>query len=170
MHFPCNMKLRSPIPDVNGQHLYVSGISLSGNRQMKGHDSLAFQNPECRCAMPRVVLHSISVGPVATRDLAISPCSFRLCKRRSAESRSSGSRATCPSNDRRLRLNRGIATRDFDVHEMLALANPDMPIFNGKWTPPCTCELTPSQLLRDLTVCGTSKIYTTASSRRFSSS
>jgi hypothetical protein len=46
---------------------------------------------------------------------------------------SSGSRATCPSNDERLRLNREIATRDFDVHEMLALANPDMPIC--KWQP-----------------------------------
>jgi hypothetical protein len=44
-----------------------------------------------------------------------------------------GSRATCPSNDERLRLNREITTHDFDVHGMLALANPDMPIC--KWKP-----------------------------------
>jgi hypothetical protein len=56
----------------------LSGISLSGNRHMKGRDSLTFQNPECRCAIPRVVLHAVSVGPVATRDFAIPSSCLRL--------------------------------------------------------------------------------------------
>jgi hypothetical protein len=40
-------------------------------------------------------------------------------------------RATCPSRNRRFRSNRGIALRDFNVHEILALANPDSPIHDG---------------------------------------
>jgi hypothetical protein len=82
---------------------------------------------------------------------------------------SSGSRDTCPSNDKRLRLDRGITPHDFDVHVFLALANPDMPIPDVNWIPSRTCELTSSQLLRDLTICGTSKTFSMASSHRFSS-
>jgi hypothetical protein len=37
-------------------------------------------------------------------------------------------RATCPRSDRRSRLNRGIALRDSDVHGIISLANPDLPI------------------------------------------
>jgi hypothetical protein len=82
---------------------------------------------------------------------------------------SSGSRATCPSNDRRLRLDRGIAPHVFNMHVFLALTNPDMPIPDVNRIPSCTCELTFSQLLRDLTVCGTPKTFLMASSRRLSS-
>jgi hypothetical protein len=39
--------------------------------------------------------------------------------------------ATCPSSDRRLRSNRGIALRDFDVYAILAPANPDSPMCDG---------------------------------------
>jgi hypothetical protein len=42
-------ELRSPM--VNGQRLSPVGVSLSGNRHMKGRDPLTLQNPECRCAM-----------------------------------------------------------------------------------------------------------------------
>jgi hypothetical protein len=82
---------------------------------------------------------------------------------------STGSRATCPSTNRRLRLNRGIAIRDFNVHVTLALANPDVPIYDSSQTPLCACRLTPSQLLPDLTVYGISEICPTTPSRRFSS-
>jgi hypothetical protein len=46
------------------------------------------------------------------------------------------------------------------MHTTLALTNPDMSIRDGEWTPPSTCELAPSQILRDLTVCGISQIST----------
>jgi hypothetical protein len=101
-------------------------------------------------------------GPTRPRHPGISlianprcKCSLRL-KTPNADPVILRIRATCPSDDRRLPLNREIATRDFDVHVILALANPDMPIFDGKQVLSCTCELTPSQLLRDLTVCGIS--------------
>jgi hypothetical protein len=71
--------LPSPIPD--GQPSSSRDIAT---RDVEG---LSFQTPSPKCAIPRVVLHTISVGPVATRDLAISPCSLRVCKCRSAESR-----------------------------------------------------------------------------------
>jgi hypothetical protein len=60
----------TPNPDPRCQRStdpILSGISLSGNRRMKGSEALPFQNPECRYAMPRVVLHAVSVGPIATR-------------------------------------------------------------------------------------------------------
>jgi hypothetical protein len=41
-------------------------------------------------------------------------------------------RATCPHSDRRFRLNRGIALRDFDVHGIIALAHPDLPICDAE--------------------------------------
>jgi hypothetical protein len=132
VHFSC---FETPNPDPRCQRStdpVLSGISLSGNRRMKGSESLTFQNPERRCAMPRVVLHAVSVGPVATRDSLFLRVPFDFENAEVPSPDSTGSRATCPSN-RRLRLNREIATRDFDVHATLALANPDMPICNGKW-------------------------------------
>jgi hypothetical protein len=83
---------------------------------------------------------------------------------------STGSRATCPSPNRWLRLNRGIAICDFNVHVTLALAKPDVPIYDSGQTPLCACRLTPSQLLSDLTGCRVSEIYSTTLSRRSSSS
>jgi hypothetical protein len=55
-HLPFNMK--SPNPDPRGQRstLLISGIFLSGNRQMRGRETLTFQIPEPRCTdtPPRV--------------------------------------------------------------------------------------------------------------------
>jgi hypothetical protein len=91
VHSSCTLKLRSPIPDVNGQRLYYRGFPYREIGTYERSRLPTFQNPECRCAMPRAVLHAVSVGPVATRGSSlVPPCSLRLRKRRSAESRLHG--------------------------------------------------------------------------------
>jgi hypothetical protein len=88
-------------------------------------------NADTRCHVlyPTLSLWDLS-GLVTSRFLS-TPADFENVEVPSLDSL--GSRATYPSNDEWLRLNREIATRDFDVHGMLALANPDMPIC--KWQP-----------------------------------
>jgi hypothetical protein len=132
---PCNLKLRTPIPEVNGQLLRVSGISLSGNRQMIGGDSLTFQTPnaDARCHVSSSAPSPWDPSQLGTSLFLRAPFDFENAEVPSPDS--SGSRATCPSDDRRLRLSRGIATRDFDVHATLALANPDVPKYDGKRVP-----------------------------------
>jgi hypothetical protein len=56
------------------------------------------------------------------RCFSVLPSTFKNTEVPSPDSL--GSRATCPSDDRRLRLNRGIATRDFDVHATLCTRQP----------------------------------------------
>jgi hypothetical protein len=51
-----------------------------------------------------------------------------LLKSPTAESPMLRIHATCPSRNRRSRSDRGIALRDFDVHGILSLTNPDSPI------------------------------------------
>jgi hypothetical protein len=100
--------------------LHVSGDRIS--RYREACDNVLVQS-NTETPIPDVrppVLLSVSVGPVATRDLAISPCSFRLCKPRSAESRVLGischlslRRSTAPINsgDHVLRSRRACNTR-----------------------------------------------------------
>jgi hypothetical protein len=100
-------------------------------------------------AMPRVILHTISVGPVATRDSRGFSVLLSTLKRRSAESPTPQDLVPPVPPNRRLRLNRGIATRDFDVHATLALANPDMPMHDGPLDS-AACELTSQDSPRSL--------------------
>jgi hypothetical protein len=77
--------------------------------------------------------------------------------------------ATCPSSDRRLRSNRGIALRDFDVQAILALANPDSPMCDGNGS---SVHLRLKPLAApspDPMIHGSSRLSRSNSSRRFSS-
>jgi hypothetical protein len=80
-------------------------------------------------------------GPTLTRRLGISRIvnpQYKvalLLETPNAETPIRRIRATCPRSNRRFRLNREIATRDFDVHATFALVKPDMPMRDGKWVP-----------------------------------
>jgi hypothetical protein len=65
-------------------------------------------------------------------DRGILTPSLLLSESPTAESPTLRIRATCLSRSRRSRSNRGIALRDFNVHGILALTNPDSPICDGQ--------------------------------------
>jgi hypothetical protein len=132
----CNTALvqsntETPIPDGQWSILNPVGDFPVGNRRMKGHDCLPSKilSADARCHVLSSTLHLWDPSWLATSRFLSAPFDFGNAEMPSPES--SGSRATCPSDDWWLRLNRGITTRKFDVHVTLALANPDLPIC--KW-------------------------------------
>jgi hypothetical protein len=84
----------------------------------------------CHASMPPG-LHYVSGVPLCSVTFGTSRIaesttpSPLLLETPNAESPMLRIRATCPSRNRRSRSNRGIALRGFDVHAILALANPD---------------------------------------------
>jgi hypothetical protein len=96
-----------------------------------------FLNPERRSVDSPTLCRLYSTqspwdpSQLATSRIIRAPFNFENAKVPSPDA--SGSCATCSPDDRQLRLNRGIATRDFDVHVVLALINPDMSMRDGKW-------------------------------------
>jgi hypothetical protein len=127
---PCNLKFRTPIPEVNGQLLCVSGISLSGNPQTIGDDSLTFQTPSAnvKCHVPSSTPSSWDLSQLGASLFFRVPFDFENTEVPSPDP--SGSRATYPSEDLRSRLSWGIAIRDFDVH-----------VFLHSLTPRCRCVI-----------------------------
>jgi hypothetical protein len=99
-------------------------------------------NPELQYARAPYLCHvTSSLRVIGNRVIAISPVEISCNEiSRMPNPDSSGSNATCPYNDQRLRLNREIANRDFDQYET----------FTG---------INPSQLLQDLAVSGISRTY-----------
>jgi hypothetical protein len=89
MHFSCALKLRVPIPDVNGQRI---GISPPGLFFLSGPTS------------PR----HFGISRIANPRHKVPGC----WKTPNAETPILRVRATCPSNNQRLLRNREIATRD----------------------------------------------------------
>jgi hypothetical protein len=95
--------------------------------------------PKLRChASAPHVLHYASGVPLCSFTFGTSRIaesttpSPLLLETPNAESPMLRIRATCPSRNLRSRSNRGIALRGFDVHAILALANPDLPICDGQ--------------------------------------
>jgi hypothetical protein len=91
MHFSCALKLRVPIPDVNGQRI---GISPPGLFFLSGPTS------------PR----HFGISRIANPRHKVPGC----WKTPNAETPILRVRATCPSNNQRLPRNREIANRDFE--------------------------------------------------------
>jgi hypothetical protein len=117
-------------PNPDGQRS-TSGMSTRGANL----DLLTSRVPKLRCrASTPPGLHYVSGAPLChvrfgtSRIAEYSAPSLLLLESPTAESPTLRIRATCPSRSRRSRSNRGIALRDFNVHEILALANPDSPI------------------------------------------
>jgi hypothetical protein len=77
-HCPCEIKHRNPDPRWSTVNTQPSRRFPYWESAYERSRLLTFQNPECRCAMPRVVLHATPVGPFATRNLAIPQRSLRL--------------------------------------------------------------------------------------------
>jgi hypothetical protein len=166
------LKLRTPIPDGQRSTLGISPLAMSTACLSKP------RAPRCRSPIKCHLDSTHFQGPTRPRHLTLvweiagsrfpdaNPLHWETPN---AETPILRIRATCPSDNRRLPLNREIATRDFDVHATLALANPDMPICDGKWVLPAL-EVNPlatsprSNGLRDFA------ILHRISSRRFSSS
>jgi hypothetical protein len=130
--------------------------------------------------MPSYRLHATCTplnmwGPTLPRHFGVSRIvesttpSPLLLKTPNVESPMLRIRATCLCSDRRSRLNRGIALRDFDVHGILALTNPDSPICEDQGFFRClrVNHLAPPP---DPTIHGASRVHPTVSNRRFSSS
>jgi hypothetical protein len=110
----------------------------------------------CRASTPPG-LHYVSGVPLChvrfgtsriSEPTTLSPL---LLKSPTAESPILRIRATCPSRNRRSQSDRGIALRDFDVHGILALTNPDSPICDGQGFFRClrVNSLTPSPRSND---------------------
>jgi hypothetical protein len=115
-------------PDGQSQPRVVSTRSAS-------LDLSTSRVPKLRCrASTPPGLHYVSGVPLChvrfgtSRIAEPTTPSPLLLKSPTAESPILRIRATCPSRNRRSRSNRGIALRDFDVHGILALTNPDSPI------------------------------------------
>jgi hypothetical protein len=143
-------------------HGAVPGKTNSESRWSKvnlGECPLAAQNldlltsrvPKLRCrASTPPGLHYVSGAPLChvrfgtSRIAEYSAPSLLLLESPTAESPTLRIRATCPSRNRRSRSNRGIALRDFNVHGILALTNPDSPIRDSKGVPSGTGSLTAS--------------------------
>jgi hypothetical protein len=82
--------------------------------------------------LPRSLLFGIS-------QIADPRCKFPGGRKpRNSERRYAGSDATCPSVDRRLRLNREIAYRDFNGYGTHTSTNAEVRIPDGAWT--CWCR------------------------------
>jgi hypothetical protein len=127
----CPRESSSRKPDGQSQPRVVStrsaNLDLSTSRVPK---------LRCRASTPPG-LHYVSGVPLChvrfgtsriSEPTTLSPL---LLKSPTAESPILRIRATCPSRNRRSQSDRGIALRDFDVHGILALTNPDSPICDG---------------------------------------
>lgn len=112
---------------------FFSGISLSGNRNIRCRDSHVPRILEPRTPKP-LVLHSCLGSHTATsssglRGSRIHDTSFFVVKNpetpnpETPKSNFSGSRDTCPYPDQRFPLNREIAGRDFKRYKPLSFAN-----------------------------------------------
>jgi len=132
VHLPCNMKLRTPIPDSQrstGQDTTTHDVNSMLFKTLSPEVPILDQMPPGRSYLRGPTL------PHHLRDFTdreSSTQSFLLLETPNAETPILRTRATCPANDRRLPRNREIAIRDFDVPATLALANPDMPKCDGQ--------------------------------------
>jgi hypothetical protein len=120
------------IPMVKGQ---LRGISI----RTASLDLSIPRVPKLRChASAPHVLHYASGVPLCSFTFGTSRIaesttpSPLLLETPNAESPMLRIRATYPSRNLQSRSNRGIALRGFDVHAILALANPDLPICDGQ--------------------------------------
>jgi hypothetical protein len=118
-------------PMVKGQ---PRGISTRGAEPLLTKSE--YRNADLSAS--RHLYSTESSGPTLPRHFGISrianpSCTSFCCwKPRMPESRYSGFVPPVPLRST-VPINRGIALRDFDVHGILALANPDSPICDGKW-------------------------------------
>jgi hypothetical protein len=74
------VQYETPIPDPRCQWstLICIGDFPIGKSTDERWRFTHLSNSERRCVMPRAVLRTVSVGPVATRDFAVSPCSLQI--------------------------------------------------------------------------------------------
>jgi hypothetical protein len=114
----------TPIPDGQRSHFRISPLTMPSPCILEPRVS------RCRCH----VLYSTKSlwDPSQLGTSLFLRVSSSVENTEVPNPNSARSRATCPRSNRWSRLSWGITARDLDVHGMIALANPDMPIHDGR--------------------------------------